>query len=93
MATKQELEDELAAKDKQVAKLEKKLAAASEPQVETVEVEKIVEVAAPPALPPVESGQLYVESHPTLGVLRSAHVTSQSHGDGRIGDGAEIVRS
>ena len=42
---------------------------------------------------PVERGQLYVESHPTLGVLRKANVTAQSIGDGRVGDGAEIVRS
>ncbi len=42
---------------------------------------------------PVDRGQLYVESHPILGVTRKATVISQSVGDGRVGDGAEIVRS
>ena len=41
---------------------------------------------------PVDRGQLYVESHPILGVTKIAHVTEQSIGDGRIGDGATVVR-
>lgn len=49
------------------------------------------EALEPPS--PVERGQMYVESHPTLGVLRKAHVTAQSIGDGRPGDGATVVRS
>lgn len=49
------------------------------------------EVLAPPS--PVDRGELYVESHPILGVTRRATVvTSQSVGDGRVGDGATIVR-
>lgn len=54
--------------------------------------EKAVETPfIPPS--PVDRGQLYVEWHPILGVTRTAHVVKQSIGDGRIGDGAEIVRS
>jgi len=79
MATKAELEAEVASLQAEL----KKAALAK------AELEKAVPV--PPS--PVDRGQLYVESHPTLGVLRSAHVRAQSVGDGRVGDGAEIVRS
>ena len=55
---------------------------------------KAEEPKAPKLEPPspVDRGQLYVESHPILGVTRKATVVSQSIGDGRDGDGAEIVR-
>lgn len=58
--------------------------------------EEPVEAEEPAMLPvpsPVDRGQLYVESHPILGVTKTAHVVKQSIGDGRVGDGAEIVRS
>ena len=55
---------------------------APEPVVEVEEV--VVET--------VESPNLYVESHPILGVTRKVSVTSYSVGDGRVGDGATIVR-
>ena len=69
------------------------MAKKTEPVVEPEVVEE--EVVAPP-LPspsPVDRGQMYVESHPILGITKSAHVVKQSIGDGRPGDGAEIVRS
>jgi len=55
-------------------------------------VEEVVE-APLPSPSPVDRGQMYIESHPTLGITKSAHVVKQSIGDGRPGDGAEIVRS
>jgi len=70
------------------------------PKAKTKE-EPIVEAVAEPAPKkvkklespsPVDRGQLYVESHPILGVTRKATVVSQSVGDGRQGDGAEIIR-
>lgn len=74
MATKAELEEQVASLEKALAKAENKVAPLPDPS-------------------PVNRGQLYVESHPTLGITKSAHVVRQSIGDGRIGDGAEIVRS
>jgi len=59
------------------------------------ELDKALEVPpVPPPEPPspVDRGQLYVESHPILGVTRKVTVVSQSVGDGRIGDGAVHVR-
>ena len=82
MATKAELEAKVASLEEQVARL-------TTPP-ETVAVEEPGPLSQPS---PVDRGQLYVESHPILGVTRTAHVVSQSIGDGRIGDGAEIVRS
>ena len=80
MATKAELEAEVASLQAELGK-ERRRADRAEAAQEI----------PPPS--PVDRGQMYVESHPTLGVLRTAHVTSQSNGDGRVGDGAEIVRS
>ena len=58
----------------------KKAVVVEEPVVE----ETVVETA--------EAPNLYVESHPILGVTRKVSVTSYSVGDGRVGDGATIVR-
>ena len=68
---------------------------AEEPVEEPVEEAAPVPTVAPPPLEspsPVDRGQLYVESHPILGVTRKATVISQSVGDGRLGDGATVVR-
>ena len=64
-------------------------------QVEPVEetAETVAGAAPLPSPSPVDRGQMYIESHPTLGVTKTAHVVKQSIGDGRPGDGAEIVRS
>ena len=64
-------------------------------EVEPVEeaAETVAEAAHLPSPSPVDRGQMYIESHPTLGVTKTAHVVKQSIGDGRPGDGAEIVRS
>jgi len=67
------------------------MAKKEEPVVEPVE--EVVEAASLPSPSPVDRGQMYIESHPTLGVTKTAHVVKQSIGDGRPGDGAEIVRS
>jgi len=80
MATKAELEAE-------VASLQVEL----ERERRRADRAEVVQRIPPPS--PVDRGQMYVESHPTLGVLRTVRVTSQSNGDGRVGDGAEIVRS
>ena len=80
--------------------VEEVVAIEEEPVVEEI-VEPIVEEPViaeepPPVLEPpspVDRGELYVESHPILGVTRRATVVSNSIGDGRVGDGAEIVRS
>ena len=61
---------------------------------DAVEVERVEEpevTLEPPS--PVDRGQLYVESHPILGVTKTAHVTKNSVGDGRLGDGATIERN
>lgn len=55
-------------------------------------VEEVEEVVEEPVVETVESPNLYVESHPILGVTRKVSVTSYSVGDGRVGDGATIVR-
>lgn len=99
MPTKDELETENAALLRKVARLEKQVA-------ERTGQDELRKAPPPPAAPepevsapepefpsPVDRGQLYVESHPILGVTRKATVTAQSHGDGRIGDGATIERS
>ncbi len=79
MPTKAELEAENAALARKITRLARVVD-------DLHEAQKL----QPPS--PVDRGQLYVESHPILGVLKKATVTSQSFGDGRIGDGATIVR-
>ena len=79
MPTKAELETENASLARKVTRLEKKLA--DVPQKAGLE---------PPS--PSDTGVLYVESHPILGVISKATMTKPSVGDGRIGDGATIVR-
>ena len=91
MPTKDELERENASLVRKVARLEARPAA----KVITKEVIREVIKEVPPPLEepsPVDRGQLYVESHPILGVTRKATITKNSIGDGRIGDGATIVR-
>ena len=82
MPTKAELEAENAALERKVGRLEKKLA----------EETRVPEEAGLPPPSPSDTGVLYVESHPILGVISKATMTNPSIGDGRIGDGATIVR-
>ena len=89
MPTKDELEKENASLERKIGRLEKKVADAAEPAV--VEVTGEEESALEPPSP-VDRRQLYVESHPILGVTKKATVIEDSIGDGRIGDGATIVR-
>ena len=65
--------------------------AVTETEIVNVAIETFGEAFLSPS--PVDRGQMYVESHPTLGITKTAHVVKQSIGDGRPGDGAEIVRS
>lgn len=94
MPTKEELETENASLTRKVGRLETKLAAQPVPKTVTVVKEVIKEVAAPAAIqqPPSVSGVMYTESHPILGVTRRTTKTADAIGDGRIGDGATIVR-
>lgn len=84
MATKAELEEEVESLKRSNASLRGQITRLKEA---SAVVEK-----APESPSPVDRGQMYVESHPILGVISKASVTEQSHGDGRIGDGATIVR-
>lgn len=77
MPTKAELEAENAALERKVTRLAKVV----EAQHETLQ---------PPS--PSDTGVLYVHSHPILGVISKATMTRPSIGDGRVGDGATIVR-
>lgn len=85
MTTKAELEEENASLQRKIKRLERKLAS-----IPKVDEEPIQEVLESPS--PVDRGQMYVESHPILGVLSTAHVARQSTGDGRLGGSAEFVR-
>ena len=96
MPTKAELEAEVADLGRQLENAERreanakatveglKEAAAAEPEVP--------EVAPLPPPSPVDRRQMYVESHPILGITKQANIVKDSVGDGRVGDGAEIVR-
>ena len=67
---------------------------AEEPEeMETVAANFVPEIVTLEPPSPVDRGELYIETHPILGVTRRARVVSNSIGDGRVGDGAEIVRS
>ena len=93
MPTKDELEKANASLARKVARLEARPDAPAKVVTKEVVREVIKEVPQPLEAPsPVDRGQLYVESHPTLGVISKATKTAESHGDGRIGDGATIVR-
>lgn len=95
MPTKAELEKENTSLARKVGRLEDRLAAVPAPKTVTVVKEVIKEVVKEPPVEvpsPVDRRQLYVMSHPILGVISRATVTEDSIGDGRIGDGATIVR-
>lgn len=79
MPTKAELEAENAALERKVTRLAK----AVDAQHEELTLQ-------PPS--PSDTGVLYVQSHPILGVISKATMTEPSIGDGRVGDGATIVR-
>ncbi len=92
MSTKQELEVQVVFLQRKVSRLEN----ATPKMVEKiVEVEKVVEkmVQAPASPKPSVTEQRSVQSHPILGIISKEVVTENSIGDGRIGDGATIVRT
>lgn len=90
MLTKDELERDNARLQRKIERLEAAPPKVVEKVVEKL-VEKIVEVPAPLKVSVTE--QRSIQSHPILGITSETVVTENSIGDGRIGDGATIVRT